>query len=300
MSQLGIIISNEIKTDISAKSFWITTFIVPVVLLLFGCFAGMIMTESDTFMKFSNGMNAGPSPDDITPLKAMGMMLGIFPVIFLMMYGAMIFNKVKTEKCNRIVEILATCVDGRTMMLAKIIAVGLIGLLQLAIWMILIIMGVVFLLLVSGTGLPWSFLLNGDIWLALMWGVLFFGGGYLFYASLFAAVGAMTDKNNENQSFVSILTLALLASFYIGEYAVDNASGGFIITCSFVPFTSSTVLTVVSAAKEAPLWLSITGLVALYSFAFLTLHLAGTIYSSSILLKGKKLSLRDLKLLIKS
>lgn len=300
MKNLRIIVANEVKTDIFAKSFWISTFIVPVILLVFGIFAGFLMKDSDSFMKATNGMSAGPDPDELTPLKALGMMLGIFPVMFLMMYGTMIFNKVKTEKCNRIVEILATCVDGRTMMLAKIIAVGIIGLLQLALWLLLIIILGSFLLLASGIGIPWNIIGRPDIWLAFMWAILFFIGGYMFYAALYAAVGAMTDKNNENQSYITILTLGLLASFYIGEYAVDNASGAFVMACSFIPFTSSTVLTVLSAAREAPLWLSLSGLGVLYICAFITISLAGKIYTSSLLLKGKKLSPRDLVTFIKS
>ena len=300
MSKLSIIIANEVKTDISAKSFWISTFIVPVVLLVFGIFAGFLMQDSDSFMKASNGMSAGPDPDSITPLKALGMMLGIFPVMFLMMYGAMIFNKVKTEKCNRIVEILATCVDGRTMMLAKILSVGIIGLIQLALWIFLIVILGAFFLLVSGIGIPWHFLSRSEIWMAFIWAFLYFIGGYVFYAALYAAVGAMTDKNNENQSYITVLTLGLLASFYIGEYAVDNASGAFVIVCSFVPFTSSTVLTVLSAAREAPLWLSLTGLAALYLCAALTVTLAGKIYTSSLLLRGKKLSPADIVTFLRS
>lgn len=300
MSKLGIIISNEVRTDVMAKSFWIATFIVPVVILIFGAFAGILMQDSDSFMNATHGMSAGPEPDDITPLKALAMMLGIFPVIFLMMYGAMVFHKVKTEKCNRIVEILATCVDGRTMMLAKVIAVGIVGLLQLALWMLLIVLLGGFFILVAGIGVPWSILANGKLWLAFMWAALYFIGGYVFYASLYAAVGAMTDKNNENQGYITILTLAILASFYIGEYAVDNASGAFITACSFIPFTSSTVLTVTSAAGEAPLWLSLTGLGVLYVFALLAVSLAGKIYTSSLLLKGKKISPSDLLIFLKS
>lgn len=300
MSKLGIIIANEVKTDVLAKSFWIATFIVPVVVLAFGIFAGVMMADSNSFMNATHGLNAGPEPDDLTPLKALGMILGIFPVIFLMMYGVMIFNKVKTEKCNRIVEILATCVDGRTMMLAKIIAVGIVGLLQLALWFLLIVAFGSFIVLLAGVSIPWDTLFNRNLWLAFMWAALYFIGGYVFYASLYAAVGAMTDKNNENQGYISVLSFALLASFYIGEYAVDNASGGFIVACSFIPFTSSTTLTVTSAAQEAPLWLSLTGLVALYAFATLSVSIAGKIYTSSLLLKGKKLSPKDLITFIKS
>lgn len=300
MSKLNIIIANEVKTDVMQKSFWVATFIVPIIILIFGIFAGFLMADSDTFMNTTNGMNAGPEPDDLTPLKALGMMLGIFPVIFLMMYGAMIFNKVKTEKCNRIVEILATCVDGRTMMTAKIISVGIVGLIQLAMWMLLLCLFAGIFILVAGVPIPLDIFANPKLWLAFMWALLYFIGGYVFYAALYAAVGAMTDKNNENQSYITLLTMGLLASFYIGEYAVDHASGAFVLACSFIPFTSSTLLTVISAAQEAPLWLSLTGLAALYFFAALSVSFAGKIYTSSLLLKGKKLSPRDIVTFLKS
>lgn len=299
-SKLRIIIANEVRTDIMAKSFWIATFLVPVLIFGFGIFAGLLMADSNSFMNATGGMNAGPEPDDITPLKALGMMLGIFPVIFLMMYGTMIFNKVKTEKCNRIVEIMATCVDGRTMMLAKIIAVGIVGLIQLALWMVLLFLLSGFVVLIAGVGIPWNIIANGDIWLAFMWAIVYFIGGYIFYASLYAAIGAMTDRNNENQNYVTIVTLGLLASFYIGEYAVDHASGAFALVCAYIPFTSSTLLTVISAAQEAPLWLSLTGLAALYFFAFCAVSFAGKVYTSSILLKGKKLSPKDIITFLKT
>ena len=300
MSQLSILISNELKTDLSTKSFWIGTFLVPVILGVFGAFGGILMSESDSFMSASHGMNAGPDAADVTPLKIVGMLLGIFPVIFLMMYGSMIFNKVKSEKTNRIVEILATSVDGRTMMMSKIIAVGVLGLIQITLWMMILIAVVVLCLLMAGVGIPFQQLGNFDYWMALIWAALYFIGGYTFYGALFAAVGAMSDSNNENQSYVAILTFVLLGSFYIGEYAVDNSSGAFIMACCYIPFTSSTVLTVLSAAKEAPLWLSITGLAALYAFALLSLSLSGKIYTSSLLLRGKKFTPRDILTFLKT
>lgn len=300
MSQLKLIIANEVKTDISTKSFWIGTFIVPLIIGLFGAFAGILMQDADTFNSATDSLNTLPDEGNMTPLKILGMMLGIFPVLFLMMYGSMIFQKVKTEKCNRIVEILATCVPGRTMMLAKIIAVGVVGIIQLTLWFVLAILAISFFMLIAGASFPWEVLGNFDYWMAVIWAIAYFIGGYVFYGSLFAAVGAMTDKNNENQGYVGLLTFVLLGSFYIGEYAVDHAADGFITACCYIPFTSSTVLTVVSASKEIPVWMSITGLIALYAFAALSLAISGKIYTSSLLLKGKKFTPGDIITFLKA
>lgn len=300
MNQLKLIIRNEVLTDLSTKSFWISTIVVPLLMGAFGVFGGLMMSGSESFSSVMSEMPTTPDQESMTPMKAFGMMLGIFPVIFLMMYGSMIFNKVKTEKCNRIVEILATCVDGRTMMLAKIISVGIVGLIQLALWFVLGAVVVGTLLLLLGIDVPLDVLSDYRLWLGLLWALLFFIGGYVFYGSLFAAVGAMTDKNNENQEYVAVLTFVLLAAFYIGEYAVDHATGTFVTFCSYLPFTSSTVLTVTSVSGEAPLWLTLSGLLVLFVCAFITLALAGKIYTSSLLLKGKKFTPRDILTFLRS
>lgn len=298
MSQLSLIIKNEYLTDIRAKSFWIATFVFPLIMIAFGVFIGFLAGDSESLTKTANF--AAPDPGEMTPAKAMGMMLGMLLTLFIMMYGAQIFNKVKTEKCNRIVEILATCVDGRTMLMAKIISVGLIGITQLLLWFLLtgiIVAGIAIVLMPE---MSFGFLANAMFWRALVWSVLFFIGGYIFYGSMFAAVGAMTDKNNENQEYMTILTFLLLGAFYIGEYAVDNGEGVFAIVCMFLPFTSPTVGTVNAVGGATPLWMSILSLAVLYGSALLSIAFAGKIYTSSLLLKGKKFSPKDIVTFLKS
>ncbi len=298
MSQISLIIKNEYLTDIRTKSFWIATIAFPLVMLLFGGFIGYLASDSESLTKAANF--AAPDSNDLTPAKILGMMLGMMLTLFIMMYGAQIFNKVKTEKCNRIVEILSTCVDGRTMLLAKIISVGLIGITQLLLWFLIIGIIVSGILIVFAPDISWDFLMRPFFWTGLIWSLLFFIGGYIFYASLFAAVGAMTDKNNENQEYMSILTFLLLGAFYIGEYAVDHGEGVLSIVCMFLPFTSPTVGTVNAVGSETPLWMSILSLVVLYGCALISIVFAGKIYTSSLLLKGKKFSPRDIITFLKS
>lgn len=298
MSQLKLIIKNEYLTDIRAKSFWIATFLMPVVMVAFGAFIGFLASDSDSLQKAANF--AAPEQEDMSPAKMLGMLLGMMLTIFIMLYGAQIFNKVKTEKCNRIVEILATCVDGRTMMLAKIISVGLVGLTQLLLWFALTAVFAGSLLVVLAPDISFGFLMRPMFWKAVVWSILFFIGGYIFYGSLFAAVGAMTDKNNENQEYMSILTFLLLGAFYIGEYAVDHGDGVFATVCMYLPFTSPTVGTVNAVSGSSPLWMCILSMAVLYLCAWLSISFAGKIYTSSLLLKGKKFTPRDIITFLRS
>lgn len=302
MSRLNLIIKNEYLTDIRSKSFWIGTIAFPLVMIAFGAFGGLMMSGSDSMNSMMEGMNDSVMPDDdtMTPAKALGLMVGMMLTLFLMMYGAQIFNKVKVEKCNRIVEVLATCVEGRTMMLAKIISVGLVGLTQLILWGLIIGVVVAGIVVVFDVDIPFHYLLNMKFIMSMIWSMIFFIGGYIFYGSLFAAVGAMTDKNNENQEYISVLTFILLASFYIGSFTVDHGADTFVIICSFIPFTSPTAAAVNAITGAAPLWQSILAAIVLYAFAFFSMSFAGKVYTSSLLLKGKKFSPKDILTFLKS
>lgn len=284
-------------TDIRSKSFWIGTIIVPIIFVAFSIFIGFLMADSEGMKKIANP--AAPDPDEMSGIQVMGMLCGIFLALFLMVYGSQIFAKVKKEKVNRIMEVLATCVTGRTMMLGKIISVGLIGLTQLLIWGGLIALGVAGVMTIMQPDIDFGVFLRPEVYAGLMWTILFFVGGYIFYGSIYAACGALTDKDNENQAYMTVITMMLLMSFYIGEYAVTHASNFFVIFCSFFPFTAPTIASVNAVAGTTPLWQSILSLVVLYGFAFLSLSLSGKIYTSSLLLKGKKFTPKDILLFLK-
>ena len=157
--------------------------------------------------------------------------------------------------------------------------------------------GIMFILNVN---IPIEYLTDPRLYLGLLWTILFFLGGYIFYGSLYAACGAMSDKDNENQTYMTIITFLLLGSFYIGEYAVTNPESPMVIFCSFFPFTSPTIAAVNAIAGNIPVWQSLLTLFVLYFFAYCTVSIAGKIYTSSLLLKGRKFTPKDIFLFIKS
>lgn len=300
MEQLKLIVITEYLTDIRSKSFWISTFLVPIIIIFVGGIFGFLMAQSDTFVSNVNDLPMQPNAEELTTAKAVGMMAGIFLTFFLMIYGAMIFNKVKAEKCNRIMEIICTSVSGKTLMLGKIFSVGLTGLTQLLIWGLLIFAGVTFVFIVFGFDFPWDYLTTGKTYLAITWTLLYFIGGYVLFGSLYAACGAITDKDNENQAYITIITFLLLGAFYLGEFAVDNGDSTLAIVCSYIPFTSPTVGTVGAVSGSLPIWQIATSLAALYACAFFCVAMSGKLYRSSMLLKGKQFTPKDIITFLRS
>ncbi|MCM1005046.1 MAG: ABC transporter permease [Prevotella sp.] len=297
MSQLSTMISMEYRMDIKTKSFWISTFLFPLLMVAFGVFVGYMTSESDA-MK-SVGETTGPG-DDMTGMQVMGMLAGIFLTMFVIMYGSQIFNKVKTEKCNRIVEVLISCQSGRSVMLAKVISVALVGITQMLVWLVLIAGIVVGILFFVPVEIPWSELFTHPVGIGIIEAILYFVGGFVFYGALFSAAGALMDRNNENQGYLSLLMMLLMVSFYIGIFATDSQGSPLAVVCFYLPFTSSTVGAVLSVGQSVAWWQTVLSIAILYGSAYFALVLAGKIYTSAVLLKGKKFSPRDILTFIKS
>lgn len=300
MNRLSTMISMEYRMDIKTKSFWISTILFPLLIVAFGAFVGYLSYESDA-MREVGEISSPATDDDFTGMQVYGMLVGIFLTMFVIMYGSQIFNKVKSEKCNRIVEVLISCQSGRSVMLAKVIGVALIGITQILVWVALIagIVCVVFLF-VPTSDIDFSPLFSAPVLLGAVEAVLFFIGGFVFYGALFAAAGALTDRNNENQGYLSMLMMLLMASFYVGIFAADADGSAMATVCFYLPFTSSTVGAVQSISGFADWWQTLLSLAVLYASAFIALALAGKIYTSAVLLKGKKFTPRDIITFMKS
>ncbi|MDE5850048.1 MAG: ABC transporter permease, partial [Muribaculaceae bacterium] len=223
MNKLKLIVTNEYRTAVTRKSFWIMTFALPLLMVAFGVVMGFLMSDSDSFMSTTDAINekTGLTPDEdgMTAAKAMAMMVGVLLTFAMMICGSQIMQMVRQEKTNRIMEFLATCVTGRTMLTAKIISVALITLTQVLLWAACFLLFGLGFVVVLNLDVPFDYLLHPLVWKTILWSLLYFVGGFMMFSSLFAACGALTDSNNENQQYLTILMMCVLASMYIGMYA---------------------------------------------------------------------------------
>ena len=133
----------------------------------------------------------------------------------LIMYGNMVASGVAEEKSSRIMEVMVSTVKPLELMFGKIIGVGALGLLQYAIWIstgiIMAAMGKTgFLGGLLGVTEP-----LGSIPLeSILWFGLYFVLGYFFYASIFAAAGALVSRVEEVSQVVSLLMMFIIVGFF--------------------------------------------------------------------------------------
>ncbi len=244
----------------------------------------------------------------------LGMILSLVTYTFVLMYGAMIMNSVVEEKTNRIVEVIVSSCKPVELMLGKIIGVGLVGLTQFAVWTVLLGVGTSLLGLFGAAAAPAPgppamaaaasdggpdmaailTMIKSVNYASLLTNfVLYFVGGYLLYASLFAAFGSAVDQASDASQFTTPVILIMVVALYAGMACIENPHGPMAIWCSIIPFTSPVVM-MTRLPYDVPLWQQALSIVLLFATAGLFTWMAARIYRTGILLYGKKRSFKDL------
>ena len=241
--------------------------------------------------------------------------------MFVMSYGGMVMQSVMEEKTNRIVELMVSSVKPFQLMMGKIIGVALVGFVQLAIWgvmlsIILLVCGSVFGLsaapavpAVAGADAQMAAVAQqagggeaAEIMSALMglpyaelgiMFVLYFVGGYLLYASFFAAVGASINAQEDSSQFIMPVVLIMVFGLYAAMYSAENTNGPLAFWASMFPLTSPIVM-MVRIPFGVPWWEEVLSLGLLFATSMAFVWISTRIYRVGILMYGKKPSLREM------
>ena len=223
--------------------------------------------------------------------STIGMIFTFLIYMFIFVYGAMVMQGVMEEKTNRIVEVIVSSVKPFDLMMGKLIGIGSVGLTQLGIWLI-IFLGVS----LSGVFLSGSFsflqsmsgmLESINVAEICFYFILFFIGGYMMYASLFAAIGAMVNSQEDTQQYMMPITILVLFAFYAGFFSAQNPDGPLAFWTSLIPFTSPIVM-MVRVPFGVPWWQMLISVALLAITVILIVKLAAKIYRIGILMYGKK------------
>lgn len=241
--------------------------------------------------------------------------------MFVMSYGGMVMQSVMEEKTNRIVELMVSSVKPFQLMMGKIIGVALVGFVQLAIWgvmlsIILLVCGSVFGLstapavpAVAGADAQMAAMTQqagggeaAEIMSALMglpyaelgiMFVLYFVGGYLLYASFFAAVGASINAQEDSSQFIMPVVLIMVFGLYAAMYSAENTNGPLAFWASIFPLTSPIVM-MVRIPFGVPWWEEVLSLGLLFATSMAFVWISARIYRVGILMYGKKPSIREM------
>ena len=201
--------------------------------------------------------------------------------------ASLMLNSVTTEKQNRMIEILMISVSPTQMLTGKIIALGLVGLLQTVVWMSagygLLLLGKTSLNLSSAFQLPLSFLL---------WGIVFFILGYALYGSLMAGVGALVPNLREASQATTVMIIPLIIPIVLLSELINDPNGILSTLLSIFPLTAPVTMMTRLSIGNIPFWQPILAVFILLVTVYLVIRAVAGMFRAQNLLQGQTFNLR--------
>ena len=243
--------------------------------------------------------------------------------MFLLMYGQMVMTSIIEEKSNRVLELVVSSVKPTQLMLGKILGVGLVAVVQVIIWAILLgaMSMIVMPMLVPDAVMSQVNALNAgtldtasaSVDVDMLQAISYFGspvailsifgylllfliGGFLFYASIFAAIGSAVDNIQDASQLQSFAVLPIILALVFSFTVAQEPNSTLAVWLSMIPFTSPMVM-LCRIPFSIPGWEIAVSVAILYLSFVVMAWISGKIYRVGIFMYGKKPNIKDLSLI---
>lgn len=272
--------------------------------------------KTDVDVNVINITEKGEKEGNVGVATAAGYLAAFLIYFFVFLYGIQTLRGVIEEKTSRIVEVIISSVKPFQLMMGKIIGIGAVGLTQFLLWVflsVIIYQGALTFYDVDISNAPQTELaqnassspddveiqliidsintLNFPLLLGTF--LFYFLAAFLFYGSLFAAVGSAVDNDADAQQFQLPITLPLIFSIMLLAAILRDPHGDLAFWASIIPFTSPVVM-MMRIPFDPPIWHIILSMVLMVMGFIFTTWLAGRIYRIGILMHGAKVNYKIL------
>jgi ABC-2 type transport system permease protein len=216
---------------------------------------------------------------------------GVLFIFFfvLTMSSSFMLRSVSREKENQTVEVLLVSLRPRDLMMGKVLGLGVVALLQMAIWL-----GGSYLTLQRGdSALATLGIIVGNIVLPkgfVVWGLLYFVLGYILYASILGTIGALAPNTRETGQFTFIAMLPLMLPLWLNTAFIEAPNGLLATIVSLFPLTAPTSMLPRLATGGVPLWQPVVSLVGLAVTTYVFVLIAARFFRADTLLSSASMS----------
>lgn len=273
-----------------------------------------------TLQTYRNDQEDGSNASSSILSYIIGMIMTMMLYMFLLLYGQMVMTSIIEEKNNRVLEIVVSSIKPTQLMMGKIIGIGLVAVTQVLIWAVLIsiISGAVLPVLIpteimsevnaynAGTINMATAANDADLIQAISiisnvgyviniftFLLLFLVGGFLFYSSIYAAIGSAVDNIQDAGQFQSIVIFPIIIGLILSMTVVNDPNSGLATIMSMIPFTAPMVM-MARIPFGIATWEIIISLIVLYASFIAMVWVAAKIYRVGIFMYGKKPTIKDL------
>jgi ABC-2 type transport system permease protein len=225
-----------------------------------------------------------------------GFAIGFLLYLSIVIYGQTIMSGVLEEKTTRVSEVVMSSVPTDTLLAGKVLGVGAVGLTQQILWI-----ATTYVLLklrapiMEKLGAPTMNFTLPDITVSAgLLFLLFFLLGFIFYSSLYAAVGSSVNSESEARQAATPLLVMIVSTGVFIQPVLLNPTGTAAKVLSLVPVSSPIIMPIRMAVTGVPPLELTASLVFLAIGCVAALWLASRIYRVGLLMYGKRPTMKEM------
>ena len=223
---------------------------------------------------------------------------GVFALLLslALMFGASaLVSSLGEEKESRLIEVLFSSVSVRQLLIGKVLALGLAGLLQVLVWLIsstllLHLASSSFGGILNQIEIPGSFILLGIIYFIL---------GYLLFAVLSIGIGAITPTAREGNQLSMIYIMLGFVPLWFSSLLFAFPNGAAWVVFTLFPVTAPVQTMLRLGVTDIPLWQILVSIGLLLLSIISGLYLSIKVFRIFMLIHDKKIRLKTIRQHIK-
>ncbi|MEO8911492.1 MAG: ABC transporter permease, partial [Candidatus Saccharimonas sp.] len=227
------------------------------------------------------------------PLKQM-ILPGVFLILFYLLiafFGSQMLTSTTEEKENRVIEMILTTIEARTLIIGKIISLILLAFLQGAIVVVPAIIG--YLLFHNQLNIPDLDLSSLPFdWGRMLTGFVIFVTSFTLFTGLLVLIGAAVPTAKEAGQFFGLIMMLIFGPLYAVTLFISAPDSPIVRFLSLFPLTAPIPLLLRNAVGNLTAWEAIVAIAIMMVTAVVILILAVRVFRFGALEYSRKLSLR--------
>ena len=237
---------------------------------------------------YQNGQKYNPIAEMIAP--------GIFLVLFYLMiatFGNQMLNSTTEEKENRVIEMILTTIESRTLILGKIISLIILGFIQVLIVLVPILIG--YFMLHDKLALPMLDLSD----LPFDWGRIgvafaIFAVSFFLFTGLLVGIGAAAPTAKEAGGFFGVVMVFIFGPLYAAPLFISSPESPIVQALSYIPFTAPIPLMLRNAVGNLELWQAGLAIAILAFTSVIVMMVAVRAFRYGALEYSRRLTLKEI------
>ncbi|MBI2931684.1 MAG: ABC transporter permease [Planctomycetes bacterium] len=231
-----------------------------------------------------DGVSREERPEDYLQRMISGVTFFFLLFISISVSGGYLIQGMADEKENRVMEMVISSVTPEQLMTGKLIGLGAVGLLQVAIWSL---MG-------TGTalGLAMSFAINPPLFLFC---AIFYLLGYLLYGGLLLGIGSLGSNQRESTQFTWFISVTVMSPVFLWVSILSSPQSTLARVLTYIPLTTPTTMMLRYSVDPigTPWWEIVLSIALLIASTVLAIRAAAKLYRVGLLLYGKRPALKE-------